>query len=177
MLREENSAWHEVQEAFVSKWRDLGRAWGIPPAATAVHGLLLTERDPMVTDEVMAALSLSRGTAHTQLQFLVEWGLVYPVKSLGSRQIRYVAEKDAWQMMSCIARQRKKRELDPLLDLSNWKESLPPELCDSDAMDDFNQTLDGILSRANAVNEIFNRFLSEDERWWEQWLVRGLRRN
>jgi DNA-binding transcriptional regulator GbsR (MarR family) len=111
------------------------------------------------------------------LQFLVEWGLVYPVKSLGSRQIRYVAEKDTWQMMSCIARQRKKRELDPLLALSSWKESIALESIDSELGDVFGKTLDGILTQANAVNDVFNRLLSEDERWWEQWLTRGLRRN
>jgi DNA-binding transcriptional regulator GbsR (MarR family) len=176
-MEDEKVVWKQVQEEFIHKWRDLGRAWGIPPAAAAVHGLLLSERAPMITDDVMSVLSLSRGTAHTQLQFLVEWGLVYPVKSLGSRQIRYVAEKDTWQMMSCIARQRKKRELDPLLALSSWKESIALESIDSELGDVLGKTLDGILTQANAVNDVFNRLLSEDERWWEQWLTRGLRRN
>ena len=173
----ETSAWESVREEFIEKWRDLGRSWGIPPAAAAIHGLLLTQKNPIITDEVMVFLSLSRGSAHTQLQFLVDWGLVYPVKSLGSRQIRYVAARDAWQMMSCIARQRKKRELDPLRALASWKDSKLTKAMGSAESDLFGETLEGILKQADAVDGVFNRLLSEDERWWEQWLMRGLRRN
>ena len=173
----EITVWESVQLEFIQKWRELGTAWGIPPAMAAIHGLLLSQADPMVTDEVMSILSLSRGSAHTQLQALVEWGLVYPVKSLGTRQMRYVAEKDAWQMMSCIARQRKKQELDPLLALEAWKGVRSENAVDLDAVRALDKTLDGILTQARAVDGVFERVLSEDERWWEQWLIRGLRRN
>jgi len=169
--------WSAKQQEFVQKWRELGVAWGIPPAMAAIHGLLMTQEHPMVTDEVMSFLSLSRGSAHTQLQALVEWGLVYPIKTLGSRQVRYVAERDSWQMMSCIARQRKKRELDPLLELDAWKRSWASKTDGVEASVVLDKTLDGVLAQASAVDGVLGRLLAEDERWWEQWLLRGLRRN
>ncbi len=177
MKTKQTIVWDTVQEEFIQKWRELGTAWGIPPAMAAIHGLLLSQQHPLITDEVMSTLSLSRGSAHTQLQALVDWGLVYPVRTLGTRQRRYVAEKDAWQMMACIARQRKKRELDPLLELEGWKESQSAGLSDSAPAQALDKTLDGILTQARAVNGVFDRLISEDERWWEQWLIRGLRRN
>jgi hypothetical protein len=39
------------------------------------------------------------------------------------------------------------------------------------------KTLDGVLAQASAVDGVLGRLLAEDERWWEQWLLRGLRRN
>ena len=81
------------------------------------------QSSPQPTDAAMAALKMSRGRAHTVLQELVDWKLVYPIKRIGTRQITYVAEADPWTMMVAILQQRKERELRPLWSWQNGTKS------------------------------------------------------
>jgi DNA-binding transcriptional regulator GbsR (MarR family) len=73
----------------------------------------------MCTDEVMGELEVSRGNAHTNLKELVNWGLVRMVVIKGDRRDFYEAEKDVWQIFTIIARERKRREIEPALALLN----------------------------------------------------------
>ena len=166
----------EIRKEFIAHWREAASSWGIPPAMASIHGLLLSHAKPVTTDDVMDALDISRGSAHTQLQGLVEWGLVYSLKVMGTRQVTFLAEKDPWQMMICIARERRKRELQPLLSLSDWSASWKDH-CEEPNARGLAQTLQAITDQAQAVDAIMSRVLVEDERWWEQWFLRSLRRN
>ena len=71
--------------------------------------------DAMSTDEVMEALAISRGNAHTNLKELVGWGLLRIVTKKGERKEYFEAEKDVWEIFRRIVEQRKRRELDPAL--------------------------------------------------------------
>ncbi len=67
----------------------------------------------------MAALEVSRGNAHTNLKELVNWGLIRMIVIKGDRRDYYEAEKDVWQIFTIIARERKRREIEPALALLN----------------------------------------------------------
>jgi DNA-binding transcriptional regulator GbsR (MarR family) len=75
----------------------------------------MTAAEPMSTDEVMEALEVSRGNAHTNLKELVAWGLVRPVVRKGERRDYFEAEKDVWHIFTTVARERKRREIEPAL--------------------------------------------------------------
>lgn len=104
-----------ARDEFVSQWGALGTQWGINRTMAQIHALLMTTPDPLTTDDVMAELQISRGNAHTNLKELVAWALVRTVVKKGERREYFEAEKDVWQIFTTIARERKRRELDPAL--------------------------------------------------------------
>ena len=101
----------------------MGTQWGINRTMAQIHALLMTAVDPLSTDEVMESLDISRGNAHTNLKELVNWGLLRIVTKKGERREFFEAEKDVWEMFRRIMRERKRRELNPALEvLSRCKE-------------------------------------------------------
>ncbi len=110
---------NQAKDEFVAQWGALGTQWGINRTMAQIHALLMTAPSPMCTDEVMESLTVSRGNAHTNLKELVNWGLVRMVVIKGDRRDFYEAEKDAWQIFTIIARERKRREIEPALALLN----------------------------------------------------------
>lgn len=102
---------------FVAQWGAVGTQWGINRTMAQIHALLITAPDPLSTDDVMAELEISRGNAHTNLKELVAWGLVRNVVRKGERREFFEAEKDVWQMFIIIARERKRREIEPAVNI------------------------------------------------------------
>ena len=106
-----------LKDKFVSQWGVMGTQWGINRTMAQIHALLMTSPEAMTTDEVMEELSISRGNAHTNLKELVNWGLLRIVTRKGERKEYFEAELDVWEIFRRIVRERKKREIDPALDL------------------------------------------------------------
>lgn len=109
----------KAREEFVAQWGALGTQWGINRTMAQIHALLMTAPEPMCTDTVMEALEISRGNAHTNLKELVAWGLIRPVVRKGERREYFEAEKDVWTIFTIVARERKRREIDPALAILN----------------------------------------------------------
>jgi DNA-binding transcriptional regulator GbsR (MarR family) len=107
----------QAREEFVTQWGALGTQWGINRTMAQIHALLMTAPEPLSTDEVMEQLDISRGNAHTNLKELVAWGLVKSVGKKGERKEFFEAEKDVWKMFSIITRERKRREIEPAMEL------------------------------------------------------------
>lgn len=107
----------DARATFVSSWGALGSSWGVSRTMAMIHALLLVSETPLSTDEVMAELGVSRGNANTNLRELVGWGLVRRVVVIGERREYFEAEKDVWTIFCTIARERKRREIEPALAL------------------------------------------------------------
>lgn len=107
----------KAREEFVAQWGALGTQWGINRTMAQIHALLVTSPEPLSTDEVMEQLEISRGNAHTNLKELVSWGLVRIVVRKGERREYFEAEKDVWQMFTIISRERKRREIEPAIQI------------------------------------------------------------
>lgn len=105
----------ETRDDFIAQWGVMGTQWGINRTMAQIHALLITAVEPLSTDEVMSALDISRGNAHTNLKELVNWGLLRIVTKKGERREFFEAEKDVWEMFRRILSERKRRELDPAL--------------------------------------------------------------
>lgn len=104
-----------ARDEFVGQWGALGTQWGINRTMAQIHALLMTSPQALTTDEVMEELEISRGNAHSNLKELVAWGLVRPVAKKGERREFFEAEKDVWQIFTIVARERKRREIEPAL--------------------------------------------------------------
>jgi DNA-binding transcriptional regulator GbsR (MarR family) len=104
-----------ARDEFVAQWGAMGSAWGINRTMAQIHALLMTSDRALTTDEVMADLKISRGNAHQNLRELVGWGLVRSVIRKGERKEYFESEKDVWRMFCIVARERKRREIEPAL--------------------------------------------------------------
>jgi len=104
-----------ARDEFVAQWGALGTQWGINRTMAQIHALLMTAPQPMTTDEVMEDLQISRGNAHTNLKELVAWGLIRVVVKKGERREFFEAEKEVWSIFTIVARERKRREIEPAL--------------------------------------------------------------
>lgn len=104
-----------AQDRFIAAWGQMGSAWGISRTMAEVFALLYITGQSMNTDDVMERLEISRGNASMSLRALQDWGIVERVHKRGDRKEYFEAERDVWAMFKTIARERKKRELDPVL--------------------------------------------------------------
>lgn len=93
----------------------MGSSWGIPRTMAEVHALLYIVGEPLNTDQIMARLSISRGSASMSLKSLHDWGLIARAHRRGDRKEYFRAEQDVWQVFRIITRERKRREIDPVL--------------------------------------------------------------
>lgn len=105
----------QAQDLFVATWGQMGSAWGISRTMAEVHALLYITGDALCTDDVMERLKISRGNASMSIRALLDWGIIHRVHKRGDRKEYFVAETDVWTMFKTIARERKKREIDPLI--------------------------------------------------------------
>ncbi len=101
---------------FIRRWGEMGATWGISRTMAEIHALLYLASDPLCTDDVMEQLSISRGSASMNLRALGNWGLVQRVHRRGDRKEYFEAEKDVWQMFETILRERRRREVLPIVE-------------------------------------------------------------
>jgi len=105
----------QARQMLVRRWGEMGGYWGISRTMAEIHALLFVSERPLCTDEIMAELKISRGSASTNLRSLVDWGLVQRVHKFGDRKEYFQAESDVWRMFETIMRERRRREVEPIL--------------------------------------------------------------
>ncbi len=156
----------EAREQFIALWGKMGSSWGIPRTMAQVHALLFIHGEPMNTDEMMEILGISRGGVSMTLRRLEEWGIVSRVHRRGDRKEYYQAEQDVWKMFRTILRQRKKQEIDPLLEaLQECRDKTEIDgshKVDADAavINAHNDRLDELIQFMHIVDSISQRFVS-----------------
>lgn len=101
---------------FIRRWGEMGGYWGINRTMAEIHALLYVSTEPICTDDVMEKLLVSRGNASMNLRSLVDWGLIERVHIRGDRKEYFVCHTDVWQMFETITRQRRRREVEPILE-------------------------------------------------------------
>ncbi|MDZ7691536.1 MAG: hypothetical protein U5K69_10500 [Balneolaceae bacterium] len=115
MSEKERSEKHEqALEQFVLLWGEMASAWGINKTMAQIHALLYAEAEPLDTDTIMEQLDISRGNANMNLRNLLNWQLIQKVHFKGKRKDYYTAEKDVWNIVATIVRERQQREVAPI---------------------------------------------------------------
>lgn len=100
---------------FIATWGEMASCWGINKTMARVHAHLMASEAALSTDEIMEALKISRGNANMNLRALLDWGLIRRVSVGSERKEYFQSEKDVWNMCCRIARERKKREIEPVI--------------------------------------------------------------
>ena len=105
-----------ARNLFVRRWGEMAASWGISRTMAEIHALLYLATEPLCTDDVMEQLAVSRGSASINLRELVKWGLINRVHHRGDRKEYFGAEHDVWQMFETIVRERRRREVQPIVE-------------------------------------------------------------
>ena len=104
-----------VMQKFILRWGEMGNAWGVNRTVAQIYALLYLSATPLTAEEISDTLTVARSTVSTGLHELQGWGIVKIVHVLGDRRDHFEAMSDVWEMFRAILRERKNRELDPLL--------------------------------------------------------------
>ena len=153
----------EAKKQFIQTWARLGGEWGINRTMAQVHALLLATEKPLTTDDVMEELKISRGNANINLRELMNWNLIYRDNIPGDRKEYFRAEKNVWEIAKRIARERKKREVEPLLRELSQMEKV--EEITTEAKQ-FTKTIADIHALANKMDKGMETMIKADENWF-----------
>lgn len=110
-----SDALSESKALLVRRWGEMGGYWGINRTMAEIHALLFVSSEPLCTDDIMQQLHVSRGNASMNLRALVDWGLIERVHKLGDRKEYFQADTDVWHMFETIMRERRRREVEPII--------------------------------------------------------------
>jgi DNA-binding transcriptional regulator GbsR (MarR family) len=104
-----------VDQKFILHWGEMGTRWGINRTVAQIHALLFLSEKPLPADEIAQTLAIARSNVSTSLRELQNWGIVRIVHVLGDRRDHFESMKDVFAMFRVIARERKKREIEPTM--------------------------------------------------------------
>jgi DNA-binding transcriptional regulator GbsR (MarR family) len=110
----------------------------------------------------MAGLHISRGNANTNLRDLVGWGLVRSVIRKGERKEFFEAEKDVWRIFCTIARERKRREVSPAMEVLRKCADETKNLPGGEARE-FHQRMTELLQFMQMGEKILERISSSEQ--------------
>lgn len=102
---------------FIIHWGQMGARWGINRTVAQIYALLYISPSPLNAEEISETLSVARSTISTGLRELQSWGVIKAVQVLGDRRDHFEAMGDVWEMFRAVADERKRRELDPTLEM------------------------------------------------------------
>jgi DNA-binding transcriptional regulator GbsR (MarR family) len=154
----------EAKAQFISSWGAFGTHWGINRTMAQIHALLLVSPSPITQDEIMEQLNISRGNVNMNTRELIDWGLVDRVLLPGERKEFFIAEKDIWKVSTQIVKERKKRELDPMLKLLSQLEKVEGDKKDP-ANKQFVETIQGIKKFGNQADKMLDVMIKAEENW------------
>lgn len=159
----------EQQQKFVQTWGILGNNWGINKTMAQIHALLLISEEAQSTEEMMETLQISRGNTNMNVRSLVEWGLVNKEMISGDRKDYYSAKKDIWVIARQIAKQRRQRELEPVISaLSEIKRDIKDDPNELELL----KRAEDIEDFALKVDSIMSKFERSDEKWFYKLLLK-----
>ncbi|MFN8155009.1 MAG: transcriptional regulator [Bacteroidia bacterium] len=154
----------EAKEKFLQAWGQLGTNWGISRTMAQVHALLLLSDGALSTEEIMEDLSISRGNANMNIRALLDWGLVYKEFRSGERREFFYAEKDIWKVSRQIARERRKRELEPAVQILN---DIMTQLDQKGAeANQFKGRVKEIHDFASKIDALLEKFIKSENSWF-----------
>ena len=155
----------EAKQQFISSWGAFGTHWGINRTMAQIHALLLISPDPLTQDDIMEDLNISRGNTNMNIRELINWGLVERVLLTGERKEHFTAEKDIWKVVKQIVKERKKRELDPMLKLMGQLEEVEGDRKDKHVKT-FVDAVSGIKKLGKQADKTLDIMIRAEESWF-----------
>jgi DNA-binding transcriptional regulator GbsR (MarR family) len=164
----------EAKQQFISAWGVLATQWGINRTMAQIHALLMVSPEPLSQDDIMVELSISRGNVNMNIRELIDWGLVERVLVPGERREYFSAEKDIYKVAMQVAKERKKRELDPMIKLLAQLEEVEGDKKDKNVKQ-FIDTVSGIKRFGGQADKMLDVMIKADENWFMGSLMKFFR--
>jgi len=155
----------EARNQFIASWGAFGTQWGINRTMAQIHALLLVSPDPLSADDIMEQLEISRGNANMNVRELINWGLVERILLPGERKEFFTADKDIWRIARQIAKERKKRELEPLIKMVDQLSNVEGDKKDKEVKT-FTDTLTNIKKFGLQADKALDLMIKADENWF-----------
>ena len=106
-----------VQQRFILHWGEMGVHWGINRTMAQIHALLYLSPEPLDAEAICGTLGVARSNVSNSLRELQNWGIVKTVHLMGDRRDHFESMKDVWEMFRQVLDERKKREINPTVEL------------------------------------------------------------
>lgn len=161
----------EAKQQFINSWGAFGTNWGINRTMAQLHALLLISPDPLNQDDMMETLNISRGNVNMNVRELIGWGLAERVILPGERKEHFTAEKDIWKVVKQIVKERKKRELEPMLQLMEKLEQTEGDKRDKEVKA-FMEIVEGIKKLGKQADKTLDTMIKAEENWFVSNLVK-----
>ncbi len=146
---------------FIESWGAMGSIWGINTSTGRIHALLMTSTTPLSLDDISTRLKISRGNASMCLKELRSWAVIDLIKEPGDRRDYYASKSDVRKMFLAIARERKRREFDPLVEMvQTTLRELKEETGDRE--DEVQTRLEQMEELLTTIKSIGDRLLSDE---------------
>ena len=153
----------EAKQKYIQAWGTLGSSWGISRTMAQVHALLMISKDPLSTDEIMEELVISRGNANMNIRMLIDWGLAEKILIPGERKEFFSSQKDIMALGAQVAKERKKRELEPILKLLSEVREVEGS---SEEVKEFKKVTNDLYDFANQAEKVLSLFIGSNKSWF-----------
>lgn len=160
---------NEAKQKFIQSWGTLGSNWGINRTMAQIHALLLISDEPISTEDIMEELQISRGNANMNIRALMDWGIVTKEYKPGERKEFFVGDKDVWAVARQIARQRKQREIEPLIKV--LEDAKGVKGTDKET-ENFKAVVNDLTDFTTRVDDLFDKFIKSDEHWFYKTILK-----
>ena len=147
------------QQEFILHWGEMGTRWGVNRMVAQIHALLYLSPQPVHSEEIANTLAVARSNVSTSLKELQNWGLIRVTHVMGDRRDHFESLKDVWEMYRVLLEERKRRELNPTLEMlhelmDELEKGGDEEAYTRDRIKDITRFLEGVLSWFEEVRSL-----------------------
>lgn len=160
----------EARHKFIQAWGTLGSSWGISKSMAMIHALLLIATKPLSTEEIMEELKLSRGNVNMNVRALIEWGIARKEHIPGERKEFFTTGKDVWQLAKQVSRERRRREIEPVLRVLEEVSRVEGE--NREQVKEFKEVTGELYDFSMKVDTMIEKFTKSDQTWFYKLLMK-----
>jgi DNA-binding transcriptional regulator GbsR (MarR family) len=154
----------EAKEQLIQAWGNLGYSWGLNKTMAQIHALLMISPKPLTTEEIMDELSISRGNANMNVRALLDWGIISRLSVPGERKEYFKSEKDIWSLARQVAKERRKRELEPIIKVLREVNEVQGD--STEQTKEFKKVVKELKSFAEKSDSLLETFIKAEESWF-----------
>lgn len=154
----------EAKEELIQAWGNLGYSWGLNKTMAQIHALLMISPKPLSTEEIMLELSISRGNANMNIRALLDWGIISRILVPGERKEFFKSEKDIWALARQVAKERRKRELEPILKVLREVNDVQSD--GSEETKELKRVVKDLKNFAEKSDGLLETFIKSEESWF-----------
>ena len=156
--------YEEAKDKLVQAWGNLGYSWGLNKVMAQIHALLMVSPKPLSTEEIMSELNISRGNANMNIRALIDWNIISRISIPGERKEYFKSEKDIWTLARQVAKERRKRELEPIL--KTLREVSQLENDGTENTKEFKKVTKELKGFAEKSDNLLETFIKSEESWF-----------